>query len=132
MNISLQTNVIYPDSSDTTSAGTDQVKFTFDQLGRKLTSTDQRGVVHTYGYDAAGRLASDTVTTLPTGVDGSVRRIEYAYQDDGKLSTVTSYDATTGGNIVNQVKYTRGHRHHNTIGNMRSGAMHGKSGGQIT
>ena len=34
------------------------------------------------------------------------RRIEYAYQDDGKLSTVTSYDATTGGNIVNQVKYT--------------------------
>ena len=42
MNASLQTDVIYPDSSDTTSAGADQVKFTFDQLGRKVTSTDQR------------------------------------------------------------------------------------------
>lgn len=105
-NALLQTNTIYPDSSDTTSSGSDQVKLTYDWLGRKLTSTDQRGVVHTYGYDAAGRMTSDTVTTLPTGVDGAVRKVEWGYQDDGKLSTITTYSATNLGEIVNQVKYT--------------------------
>ena len=59
-----------------------------------------------YAYDPVGRLASDVVSTLPAGVDGSVRRIDYAYQDDGKLSTITTYSATSVGNIVNQVKYT--------------------------
>jgi YD repeat-containing protein len=27
---------------------------TYDRLGRTLTSTDQRGVVHTYSYNSAG------------------------------------------------------------------------------
>ena len=59
-----------------------------------------------YSYDSVGRLASDAVTTLPTGVDGSVRRVDYAYQDDGRASTITTYDAASSGNIVSQVKYT--------------------------
>ena len=54
--------------------GADEVRTTYDRLGRTLTTTDQRGVVHTYSYDTAGRLASDAVTTLPSGVDGTVRR----------------------------------------------------------
>jgi YD repeat-containing protein len=88
--------------------GADEVKTTYDRLGRKVTVTDQRGVVHTYTYDSAGRLASDAVTntTLPSGVDGSVRRIQWAYDDLSRVSTVTSYDAATGGTAVNQVAYT--------------------------
>ena len=41
---SLQANVICPDSSDTTSAGTHQVKLAFDELGRKLT-TERSGLL---------------------------------------------------------------------------------------
>ena len=48
--------VIAPDSSDTDSTGTDQVKTVYDRLGGEVSVTDQRGVVHTYTYDAAGRL----------------------------------------------------------------------------
>ena len=47
---------------------------------------------------------SDAVTTLGSGVDGSVRRIETAYDGQGNAYLVTSYDADAGGNIVNQVK----------------------------
>ena len=85
------------------------MKVTYDWLNRKTTSTDQRGVVHAYSYDAVGRLIVDAVTSLgraEENVDGSVRRIEYAYQDDGKLLTVTSFDAAVGGAVVNQIKYT--------------------------
>jgi hypothetical protein len=32
-----------------------------------------------------GRLTSDAVTTLGSGVDGSVRRIAYAYDTQGNL-----------------------------------------------
>ena len=101
------TSTISADSSDTTSSGTDQVKVTYDRLGREATMTDQRGVVHEYTYDSAGRLQKDAVTSLGGSgtVDGAVRRIERAYDDVGRLFTLTSYDAATGGNVVNQVKW---------------------------
>lgn len=105
INGSFVTSEIYPDSSDTTSAGTDQVKHTYDRLGRTLTTVDQRGVEHTYTFDSAGRALADAVTVLPAGVDGTIRRIERAYDDMGRLKTLTSYDAATGGNIVNQVEW---------------------------
>ena len=44
-----------------------------------LTKTDRNGTTHTYSYDVLGRLTSDAVTTLGSGVDGAVRRIEYGY-----------------------------------------------------
>ncbi|MBI1373852.1 MAG: LEPR-XLL domain-containing protein [Phycisphaera sp.] len=106
INGSWVTNTIYPDSTDTLSAGTDQVKTIYDRLGRAVTSTDQRGVEHTYSYDTAGRLESDAVTTLPAGVDGSVLRIERAYDDMGRLQTLTSHDAASLGNVVNQVQWS--------------------------
>jgi RHS repeat-associated protein len=107
INRSWVTSAIYPDSSDTTSAGTDQEKCTYDRLGRKLTETDQRGVVHTYSYDSAGRLQSDAVTTLPSGVDGTVRRIDTTYDDLSRKQKVTSYNNTAGtGTPVNEVKFT--------------------------
>jgi YD repeat-containing protein len=88
MDASLLTATVYPDSTDSLSAdsagawvidsGSDHTSATYDGLGRALTSTDQRGVVHGYGYDSAGRLKSDAVTTLPSGVDDSIRRIDRA------------------------------------------------------
>ena len=105
------TNVIYPDSSDTTSSGTDQVKTTYNRLGRPITTTDQRGVEHAFEYVAngnpgAGRLLSDAVTSLPGTVDGTVRRIQTSYDSRGRVEKVTSYDAATSGIVVNEVKFT--------------------------
>ena len=37
-------------------------------------------------------------------MDGSVRRIETAYDAQGNAYLHTSYDAASGGNIVNQVQ----------------------------
>jgi hypothetical protein len=37
-------------------------------------------------------------------MDGRVRRIEYGYDVWGNLTQITSYDAATGGTIVNQIK----------------------------
>ena len=67
-----------------------------------MTRTDRNGTVHTYTYDVLGRLTADAVTTLGTGVDGAVRRIEFAYDGQGNPSLVTSYDAASGGSVVNQ------------------------------
>ena len=47
---------------------------------------------------------SDAITTLGSGVDGAVRRIETAYDTQGNAYLLTSYDAATGGNVVNQVQ----------------------------
>jgi hypothetical protein len=44
------------------------------------------------------------VTTLATGVNGAVRRLETAYDTGGRANLFTSYDASSGGNIVNQVQ----------------------------
>ena len=107
INASWRTNEIYPDSSDTDSTGTDQIETEYDWLGRRTKVTDQRGVIHEFVYDTAGRLSEDKVTntTLPSGVDGAVRRIVTAFDDAGRTEYVTSYDGATGGSIVNQVQY---------------------------
>ena len=54
-------------------------------------------------YDSGGRMLTDAATTLPLGVDATVRRIERAYDDMGRQVLLTSYDASSGGNIVNEV-----------------------------
>ena len=77
---------------------------TVNALGQTLTMTDRNGSVHTLTYDVLGRVVSDAVTTLGSGVDGAVRRIETAYDGQGNAYLVTSYDAASGGNVVNQVQ----------------------------
>ncbi|MEX1225052.1 MAG: hypothetical protein WEA31_10950, partial [Pirellulales bacterium] len=106
-NASWVTSTIYPDSSDTDSTGTDQVKTTHDRLGRTVTTVDQRGVEHTFEYDSAGRFSADKVTSLGTSgiVDDGTLRIERTYDDMSRVATITSYDAATSGNVVNQVEY---------------------------
>jgi YD repeat-containing protein len=85
----------------------DEVTTTYDRLGRTTETTDQRGVVHDYTFDAAGRLSADTATSLGSSgiVDGSVRRIGTTYDGVGRVQYVTSYSDTAGTAIVNQVKY---------------------------
>ena len=41
----------------------------------------------------------------PGIVDDSILRIERAYDDIGRLETITSFDAATGGDVVNQIAY---------------------------
>ena len=43
----------------TITTGSDHTSTTYDRLGRVDPTTDQRGVVHTYTYDSAGRLSAD-------------------------------------------------------------------------
>jgi RHS repeat-associated protein len=106
INASWPTSIIYPDSTDATSAGSDQVKYAYDRLGRKITFSDQRGTAHGYMYDTAGRLLSDAATVLGTGTDGAVRRIEILYDDMGRRQLVSSYNAVSAGTVLNQIKWT--------------------------
>jgi hypothetical protein len=100
------TNQIYPDSSDTTSSGTNQVKRSFNVDGSFAQKTDQRGVVIAYSY-TTNRLSSlQSVTTLPTGVDGTVRSVARTYDNLNRIQNVTSYASTGGtGTIVNDIQY---------------------------
>ena len=110
----MQTAVVYPDSTDvllqnsttldwsiTTDNG-DQTSTSYDWLGRTVTATDSGGVVHEYSYDTAGRLAADTVTGFGASgaVDETVNQIATAYDDVGRVQTVTSYGLVDGVETV--------------------------------
>jgi len=101
---------------------------TVNALGQTLTMTDRNGTVHTYSYDVMGRQTADAVTTLGSGVDGTVRRLTTAYDTQGNAYLFTAYDASSSGNIVNQVK-----RDFNGLGQLtsewqsHSGAVTGSS-----
>ncbi len=120
--------VRYPDPSTGASSSTDKDVITSSALGQKLTVTDRNGNVHTYTYDILGRQTADAVTTLGSGVDGSVRLITTAYDSQGNAYIFTSYDATSSGSVVNQVK-----REFNGLGQLtkewqeHSGAVNGSS-----
>src|SRR5262249_51379321 len=94
----------YPDPSTGAASSGQQETTTVNALGQTLTATDRNGNVHTLTYDVLGRVISDAVTTLGSGVDGAVRRIEYAYDGQGNAYLVTSYDAASGGSVVNQAQ----------------------------
>ncbi len=94
----------WPDPSTGAASGSEQETVTVNALGQPLTVTDRNGSVHTLTYDVLGRVTVDTVTTLGSGVDGSVRRIETAYDGQGNAYLITSYSATSGGSIVHQVQ----------------------------
>ena len=74
---------------------------------------DQNGTVHAYVYDGLGRQTADKITTVGTGVDDSVRRIARMYEVRGMTEHITSYDAASDGNVVNDVL-----REYDTLGRM--------------
>src|SRR5207244_13072590 len=80
-----------------------QDSYTVNALGETTTVTDRNGTVHALTYDVLGRLTADAIITLGAGVDGAVQRIEIAYDTAGRPYLYTSFDAPSGGNIVNQV-----------------------------
>src|SRR5580698_9945083 len=87
-----------PDSSIETTV-------TVDALGDTLTSTDPNGTTHNYTYDVLGQETADAVTTLGSGVDGSIMEIDTSYTALGEPSYITSFSATGDpGAIVNQVE----------------------------
>lgn len=91
----------YPDPVTGLPVATERDIYTVNALGERTTLTDRAGTVHTYVRDVVGRQTADVVTTLGKDVDGSVRRIESAYDVLGRPVRVTSL--TEGGEIVNQV-----------------------------
>jgi RHS repeat-associated protein len=96
--------VQHPDPTTGNPSASQQDSYLVNALGQAVQYTDRNGTTHAYSYDVLGRLASDAVTTLGAGVDGAVRRLQYAYDGQGNQYLVTSYDAASGGNVVNQVQ----------------------------
>ncbi|MFO0848770.1 MAG: hypothetical protein U0871_09480 [Gemmataceae bacterium] len=94
----------WPDPSTGAASSGQQDAVTVNALGQTATATDRNGSTHTLTYDALGRRTADAVTTLGSGVDGAVRRIETGYDGQGNVALVTSYDAASSGSIVNQVQ----------------------------
>jgi YD repeat-containing protein len=94
----------YPDPTTGNPSSSQQDAYTVNALGDVKTKTDRNGNVHTLSYDVLGRLTADAVTTLGTGVDGTIRRIETAYDTGDRPYLFTSYSAASGGSIVNQVQ----------------------------
>jgi YD repeat-containing protein len=103
----------YHDSVD----ADDVILFAYNRQRQVTTVTDQTGTVHAYAYDKLGRQTQDRVTTLGTGVDGAVRRIETAYEVRGMKARITSYDnsAVGSGTVLNESTFT-----YNTYGQVAS------------
>jgi YD repeat-containing protein len=62
----------WPDPSTGAASSGQQDSVTVNSLGQTLTSTDRNGTVHSFGYDVLGRVVYDAVTTLDSGIDGTV------------------------------------------------------------
>ena len=77
---------------------------TYDLQGQVLTSTDQRGVEHTYTYNSDGQETADTVTSFGTTglVDETASEIDTAYTDLGQVYQVTTLGAA---GVLNQLQY---------------------------
>jgi RHS repeat-associated protein len=100
------TNQIYPDSSDTASSGTNQIKLAYNVDGSLNQRTDQRGVVLSYTYTNSRLLGTESVTTLPSGVDGAVQSIAHTYDNLNRPLNITSFASTGGaGTVVNDIQY---------------------------
>jgi RHS repeat-associated protein len=75
-----------------------------NRAGQRTALTNRNGTVHAYTHDLLGRLTLDDVTTLGSGVDGTVRKLETSYNDQGLFLLLTSKDGS--GTVLNQVKRT--------------------------
>ncbi|MFM8952375.1 MAG: hypothetical protein ACKOOF_04840 [Planctomycetaceae bacterium] len=84
-----------------------RTRYAYNNQGQVDRLQNPAGTTHTYAYDVTGRQTADAITTLGTGVSGTVRRIEPSYDVLGRITSVTSFDAPASGTAVNQV--TRGY-----------------------
>ena len=87
-------------------------RYPHNRLGWVTSTTDQRGVTHNYTYGPNATSGAEQLTldsaVIPAGsaVDTTVQSIGTAYDDLGRVSTVTSYGGVEGpgSNVVNQVQ----------------------------
>lgn len=94
---SLLQQVTYPDAG--------AVVYEYNRQSQRIKLTDQNGSVHEYGYDKLARQTRDKVSTLGSGVNGAVRRIDWSFDNRKRLHHVTSYNATTSGSVTSDVEY---------------------------
>src|SRR5262249_25968610 len=94
----------YPDKTTGNPSSSQQETYAVNAVGQRTSFTDRNGNVHSYSFDVLGRQTSDSVTTLGTGVDGAVRRIDTAYDTQGNAYLLTNYADTGGATIANQVQ----------------------------
>src|SRR5665213_2754454 len=107
--------VRYPDKTLGTpsSAAADDQIYTYNNLAQKLTfndhfvsTTSPGGSVHAYKYDVLSRMTLDGITSLGSGVDGTVLSHAWAFDGAGRESLATSYSAANGtGTVENQNEY---------------------------
>jgi YD repeat-containing protein len=95
---------LYPDPTTGQPSTNQEETYTYNALGQVSSMTDRNARTHQYTYDVLGRQTSDTVTALGAGVDGSIRRIDTAYDEQGNPYLFTSYADPAGTIIVNQVQ----------------------------
>lgn len=103
--------VKYPDKSTGAASSGEQEDYTANALGQNTSYTDRNGNEHEYSYDVLGRMLFDEVTTLGSGVDGSVRKLGFTYNTQGLVEKLTSYNSS--GGVVNQVQ-----REYNGLGQL--------------
>jgi RHS repeat-associated protein len=96
--------IYYPNKSTGAASSSEQEYFQVNALGERKNFADRNGTTHQYTYDTLGRMTADAVSTLGSGVNDDVLRVEYSYDSAGRLATVTTYDDDSGGNVVNQVQ----------------------------
>jgi RHS repeat-associated protein len=81
----------------------DKESFAYNALDQAR-SADRNGTGHNYSFDVLGRITSDQAQTLGGGVDGTVRRLDTAYDTGGRPYLFTSYGDLAGTVTLNQVK----------------------------
>lgn len=126
---------IYPESDDRPAplnAGADgiyaRLEYCYNRQRQVAIFTDADGTVHEYIYDRLGRLLDDKVTTLAAHLDGEVLRIGSSYDLRGFPVKVSSYDAASGGSVVNEVEFV-----YDAFGNLKedwqshAGAVNGSA-----
>jgi RHS repeat-associated protein len=98
------TETWYPDPTSGQPSADERDVYTVNALGERTSLTDRAGTKHLYSYDLAGRLTTDAVDVVGSGVDDATRRIRMSYDPLGRLLTATSVATASGsGNVSNQV-----------------------------
>ncbi|HSH93723.1 MAG TPA: hypothetical protein VK968_06230, partial [Roseimicrobium sp.] len=92
----------YPTSTIGNGPGQFTQTFMYNALGERIGQIDQSGVKRSYTYDVAGQQVSDTVSNLPSSMNGDVKSLSYTYDALGRLLTATSKNGA--GTPLNQVK----------------------------
>ena len=109
--------VKYPDSTNTgttqadidTTPGTtdaDVVSYAYNAQGQETLKKDQAGNVLESVYDDSGRRTIQKATTIISGYDDAVKRVENDYDSLGRANSIVQYDATSSGTATDGIAYT--------------------------